>query len=139
MSWLWNFGDGNQSTIQNPNHVFDTVGVYNVQLTVTTLCGFDSVSKIITILPNGISELSQSKFIKIYPNPASNLLYLQSKFISNAIISIFDNQGREVFANFKNSINNETKLIDISSLESGFYFVKVNATNGIETVFFTKQ
>jgi PKD repeat protein len=34
-SWLWNFGDGNTSTQQNPAHVYSGVGVYTVSLTVT--------------------------------------------------------------------------------------------------------
>jgi hypothetical protein len=34
-AWFWNFGDGSNSTEQNPTHVFTTVGTYNVTLTVT--------------------------------------------------------------------------------------------------------
>lgn len=34
-SWLWNFGDGNTSTQQNPTHTYTTAGVYTVTLTVT--------------------------------------------------------------------------------------------------------
>lgn len=34
-SWLWDFGDGFQSTAQHPCHVYTTAGVYNVSLTVT--------------------------------------------------------------------------------------------------------
>lgn len=33
-SWLWNFGDGNTSTLQNPVHVYTTPGVYSVTLRV---------------------------------------------------------------------------------------------------------
>ncbi|WP_440121414.1 PKD domain-containing protein [Tenacibaculum sp. Ill] len=39
--WLWNFGDGNTSTEQNPTHTYESVGVYNVSLTIkTTITGF---------------------------------------------------------------------------------------------------
>jgi PKD repeat protein len=35
-AWLWNFGTGQgTSTTQNPNHVYNTAGVYTVSLTVT--------------------------------------------------------------------------------------------------------
>lgn len=34
-SWLWNFGDGQTSTEQNPTHVFAAEGTYHVSLTVT--------------------------------------------------------------------------------------------------------
>ena len=38
-SWLWDFGDGNTSTLQNPNHVYAAPGSYTVTLTVTSANG----------------------------------------------------------------------------------------------------
>ncbi len=35
VSWLWNFGDGNTSTLKNPAHSYDSVGCFVVTLTVT--------------------------------------------------------------------------------------------------------
>ena len=35
-SWLWNFGDGQTSTVQNPSHTYTTAGNFNVTLTVTS-------------------------------------------------------------------------------------------------------
>jgi regulation of enolase protein 1 (concanavalin A-like superfamily) len=34
-SWLWSFGDGVSSTLQNPTHTYTTEGVYTVTLTVS--------------------------------------------------------------------------------------------------------
>ncbi|HEX2899697.1 MAG TPA: PKD domain-containing protein, partial [Bacteroidia bacterium] len=34
-SWLWDFGDGNTSTTQNPSHTYTAPGTYTVSLTVT--------------------------------------------------------------------------------------------------------
>jgi parallel beta-helix repeat protein len=34
-TWLWNFGDGNTSTAQNPSHLYSASGVYDITLTVT--------------------------------------------------------------------------------------------------------
>ncbi|MEM7039862.1 MAG: PKD domain-containing protein, partial [Bacteroidota bacterium] len=48
--WLWDFGDGTTSTLQNPSHAFPGAGDYNVCMTVTDSCGpitiCDSVSVI---------------------------------------------------------------------------------------------
>ncbi len=45
-SWLWNFGDGNTSILQNPNHVFNTVPSATITLYVTDSLGcVDSISK----------------------------------------------------------------------------------------------
>ena len=38
-SWLWNFGDGNTSTQQNPVHTYTNSGTYTVQLTATNSTG----------------------------------------------------------------------------------------------------
>ena len=39
VSWLWNFGDGQTSTQQNPSHQYTQDGVYTVTLTVTEADG----------------------------------------------------------------------------------------------------
>jgi PKD repeat protein len=39
VSWLWNFGDGNTSTLQNPTHVYGITGNFNVSLIVTNSKG----------------------------------------------------------------------------------------------------
>lgn len=38
-SWLWDFGDGTTSNLDNPVHTYNTVGNYSVSLTVTTASG----------------------------------------------------------------------------------------------------
>lgn len=41
-SWMWDFGDGNTSTMQNPAHTFAAPGLYTVCLVATSICGTDS-------------------------------------------------------------------------------------------------
>ncbi len=36
VQWFWDFGDGSTSTLQNPNHIYSTSGIYNVCLDITT-------------------------------------------------------------------------------------------------------
>jgi len=50
-SYLWDFGDGTQtSTLQNPQHTYTTGGTFNVQLTATGVGGSNSITKSVTIL-----------------------------------------------------------------------------------------
>lgn len=44
-NWLWDFGDGNTSTQQNPTHTYTSFGEYDVKLTITTA---DSCTSTIT-------------------------------------------------------------------------------------------
>ena len=45
-NWTWNFGDGTTSNEQNPVHVYNTTGNYNVVLTAATLYRTDTLTKI---------------------------------------------------------------------------------------------
>jgi gliding motility-associated-like protein len=49
-AYLWDFGDGGQSTVINPNHIFDTAGTYFVTLIAWDAKGcVDTITKPITI------------------------------------------------------------------------------------------
>ena len=62
VSWLWDFGDSNSTTAQNPVHTFVDIGSYNIELTVTNTIGcVDSLTKtgmIDVAGPTGIFEFS---------------------------------------------------------------------------------
>lgn len=42
-SWLWDFGDGHTSTLENPVHVYTRPGRYSPRLTVQNSSGIDSL------------------------------------------------------------------------------------------------
>ena len=51
-TYLWDFGDGTTSTLQNPTHDWATSGIKNVTLTITDITGCTAVSNVnITITP----------------------------------------------------------------------------------------
>ncbi|MFM9008783.1 MAG: PKD domain-containing protein, partial [Bacteroidota bacterium] len=54
VSWSWDLGDGNISFAQNPTHVYNTPGAYNIVLTVTSNMGCTS---------------TMSDSLNIYPMP----------------------------------------------------------------------
>jgi gliding motility-associated-like protein len=52
ISWLWDFGDGNTSTQQNPSHTYTSYGTFNVVLIVTNTSGCTD-----TIRRNGLVQI----------------------------------------------------------------------------------
>ena len=48
-SWLWDFGDGNTSMIQNPVHTYDSSGIYIVCLIASNSCGVDTFCNSVVI------------------------------------------------------------------------------------------
>lgn len=53
-SWEWDFGDGNNSTEQNPSHVYNDIGVYDVTLTVANDDGSDTKTAINFIIAKDV-------------------------------------------------------------------------------------
>jgi PKD repeat protein len=47
-SWLWDFGDGQNSTTRNPSHTYTDPGTYTVTLTASNANGSSTASKVIT-------------------------------------------------------------------------------------------
>ena len=52
-SWSWDFGDGTNSTAQNPSHQYSVAGTYSVALTATNVIGSSTATKsnYITVTP----------------------------------------------------------------------------------------
>lgn len=48
-TYLWDFGDGNLSTNQNPSHIFPGFGTYKVCLTITNDCYTDSLCQMVNV------------------------------------------------------------------------------------------
>lgn len=57
-SFLWDFGDGNTSTIINPIHTYEDQGTYTVELTAFNDCGAISFTKTLSIVAPPIAGFS---------------------------------------------------------------------------------
>jgi hypothetical protein len=83
------------------------------------------------VAPNGIEDTKLVQALDIYPNPAIDRLLVKTSH-SNSVISIIDISGKVVF-------NTTLKVIDISHLNKGVYFVREESNAGILTNKFIKQ
>jgi PKD repeat protein len=86
-TYLWNFGDGNTSTLQNPIHVYTLPGLYNATLNVTNMAGSNISSQIIRIdvssVTTLISPLSQASIDNM------KIVNINSTVISGGTSSLF--------------------------------------------------
>lgn len=57
-SWLWDFGDGNTSTEQNPSHTYTAPGSYTVCLTVTNAAGSNTICQSVVPLFKPVAAFS---------------------------------------------------------------------------------
>jgi PKD repeat protein len=58
-SYIWDFGDGNISTLENPVHTYELEGEYTVTLISINTCGSDTLSDLITICIPPIANFDQ--------------------------------------------------------------------------------
>ncbi len=144
-TWQWDFGDGTPlGTERHPVHVFDSIGVYNVCLTVSNDYGVDTFCRKYYLgVPPPVSTVAEvdQVFFSVYPNPVSNVLSIRLPNDQNAayqvqIQSVTGNIWLE--KNIQPNINGIEKL-DISTLPLGIYFLSVRAKDGkLATVKFIK-
>jgi PKD repeat protein len=59
-SWLWNFGDGQTSTLQNPEHCYTTAGTYTVALTSTNAAGTNTRTRSNYVTYNNLVPVAAS-------------------------------------------------------------------------------
>ncbi len=56
----WDFGDGNTSILENPEHVYGSANIFTVTLIASNGCASDTVTQVVETQIEGIDELAQS-------------------------------------------------------------------------------
>ena len=129
VQWQWNFGDGNLSSIENPEHTYSEVGTFVVSLTVLNADGCsDTAIKTIKVNET-VTDTEDLAFsndnILLFPVPAKEQLNVQFDFNSTQAIEIriFDILGREVLFKAKSNYLKNTTILNLSKIEDGIYFI----------------
>lgn len=80
----------------------------------------------------GVDNFSGTKGIVLYPNPAEDMITLVTKEPLDGF-SVFTMQGQMVM-NVKNS-----NVANISLLQKGVYFIRLNTNEGVQVLNFIKK
>jgi hypothetical protein len=141
-SYFWQFGHNN-ATANGPtaSYTYPSNGFYNVTLNLTNDCGDTTkITKSVTVntvTGVGINDLIKDAKINIYPNPAKEVIVIENKDkIIFEQITIVDVLGRSVY-NSKNIGSSKEYKIDIQTLKSGTYYLKVQTSEGLIVNSFT--
>jgi hypothetical protein len=127
-AYFWDFGDGANDVIQNPVHHYYQNAVTGVTLYIYNSCGVDTIKT--TVLPTDVpSVISADHNISIFPNPAINTIKVQAmNNVKFSNITIINNIGQVVYTESCDDLKSHD--LNISSLPSGYYIMRVNASNG---------
>jgi len=128
-------GSNNQQLDLILNHTTNNqVFIENVPFTVTSML-FDAEKDLITknnFVSLDNAQVNPETIMKLYPNPASNILNLHVPTDVEVTRTVFYNTLGQTL-----SISNQTRW-DVSGFASGIYFLKVFTKSGVNTFTFIK-
>lgn len=72
--------------------------------------------------------------INIYPNPSTGLIYItgNTTILNNSIITVTDHLGRQL-SKIKNNSGNNIKIINLSKVPNGIYYIQIKHPSEIIT------
>lgn len=108
---------------------FDAVkSVYRIDSLEIVAPETEILSKMIYVVQcdNYSNEEILEQSMKIYPNPTNNCVYIEGDNME--FIQVYSSIGREVA--IKRISNESSAVIDMSSLENGFYYFRIKTSNG---------
>jgi hypothetical protein len=128
-SVLYLFGDGNQSTSNNPTYTYSTMGgaTYNVCMVAV---GNDTSCQTIVAPGLDVEDLTSTIGMQIVPNPTDGIfaLTLQTTRAGAHRLRVFTLQASEVYTeNFTVGSGSNTRTVDLSALPAGSYFIRVDS------------
>jgi hypothetical protein len=125
-NYVWDFGDGNTSTDENPTHTYIQAGTYSVCLELTTDCGIKDMCNTLSISTVGAIE-NYSDFITVYPNPTNSTVYFNIMHPDFSSLLILDVVGKEIK---RVNVTSHLNAVDLSKFGNGSYFFKLLDENG---------
>ena len=138
-SWLWNFGDGNTSTTQNPSHTYATPGTYTVTLTVNGNTGCPKTTTY-SVFYTAVTQSADQLEVSLLPNPAktkSTLNFGQAltEDLQVQIIAVDGRVIRELLVRKGES----TQTLDVEDLAPAMYLIRLNNTTTTQTLKLTVE
>ena len=125
-SQMWDFGDGDLSTKESPEHTYSMTGTYTVCLTNfdvdSDTCGQPKCEDITVDTKVGLDE-SEASAIAIYPNPGNGLynVYLP-KGVERVDAKVYNTVGQQVWMGTLKA----SGQIDLSFCTSGAYYLVIS-------------
>ncbi|HKK87590.1 MAG TPA: PKD domain-containing protein, partial [Saprospiraceae bacterium] len=123
----WDFGDDTGSMERNPEHEYEQEGTYTITLTVYNVCGAFTLTQEVTVMTSSLAEISSDQY-KIYPNPAQNILFVESNAFNRAKkVDVFmtDIFGRKVKNLQTEKLSGNKLSVQLNNFATGTYMLQI--------------
>jgi C1A family cysteine protease len=137
LSWRWNFGDGTTSTEQSPFHVYDSAGIFDVSLEVSS----ENFSEIITqekaVIVNPAKLLKPAKNSREYvsrPNFNWDKMTFGKAYTYTLKVAEDKNFQKKVKIFYPDTMNNFTPEEDLEDNQQ--YYWTISARENISEYFY---
>lgn len=134
-SYVWDFGDGNTSTQNNPSHTYSSAGIYTVTLT-GTLNGCINTSQLtINVGAVNINEYNLENAVSIIPNPNKGQFEININLneVQDVEITLFNSLGQVIKTDFYREVFNNSYTYNINDQSKGIYYINVKSNKGNTT------
>jgi len=129
-TYAWSFGDGDTSSLMDPQHQYTIAGTYTITLVVTNALGCtDTATSTIVIhadsyifIPNGFTPGNQDGMNDVFEVKALG--------ISNAMLRVFNRWGQEIYTDMDGALAWTGTKQDKSFYPQGVYTYRVDYTDG---------
>ncbi len=130
-SYLWNFGDGNQSSQFSPVNDYSVNGVYEAYLVAYNFCGTDTAFTTIDLSYIGLSDENLAHQLKLYPNPSNGQFAIELSDMNNdeLLLIVYDQSGKLLRKEQLKIVNNKVNL-NFESFENGMYWLELTNALG---------
>jgi hypothetical protein len=119
-SYLWSTKSTSDTISIKETGTYKVVGTNDFGCTSS-----DSMKLTVKVKTTGITDLASDKF-QVYPNPASNNVYISVANFTNTTLRMYDLIGNEVFHQV---IKNEVTEVPVNQFAKGMYLVKIENAN----------
>lgn len=132
-SYLWDFGDGGTSVLQNPSHTYTGSGNYIVTQSASNACFENDIQDTINLTIDHSGEIAHEPFVSVSPNPGNGhfeLLIKCSGLTDDLHYEIVDPNGKLIQRSEGSASNGEFRRdIDLSSFARGSYGLRIYHDN----------
>ncbi len=125
-AYLWDFGDGNTSTLLNPTHLYQMDGIYTVTLYAYSGNCVDTLIQTLNIVTTQIQDLAGRTFA-IYPNPSDGVFNVNLNAGKLLMVEVTNALGQIVYYTLPVTKN---VIVDMQSQPKGVYFVRCKSDKG---------